>query len=232
MKTTSNEELLELSVHSLPDPAGSPVVPQVGGRIKLLAIVLVCSLPFLLAYFAFYVVRPHGEASFGALMVPAREMPLMDATTLDGESLPLSSLKGQWLLIKVDGGACVKDCQKQLMTLRQLRLTLAKDMERVDWVWLINDQAPVQEALRLNLQKDKATVLRVAPTVLQQWFTPMTAAHLEASIFVVDPMGNAMMRFPAQVDTAAAAKARRDLEHLLRASYAWDAPGRVQVNKP
>jgi len=232
MKTLPPDELLELSVHSLPDPAGSRAVAQVGGRIKLLAIVLVCSLPFLLAYFAFYVVQPHGEASFGALMVPAREMPVADATTLDGAPLPLASLKGQWLLVKVDGGACVKDCQKQLLTLRQLRLTLAKDMERVDWVWLIQDGAPVTESLSNGLKKDHATVLRLAPTVLQQWFSPMAPADLEASFFVVDPMGNAMMRFPAQMDTAGAVKARRDLEHLLRASYAWDAPGRPQADKP
>ncbi|OIN91997.1 MAG: hypothetical protein AUJ20_09340 [Comamonadaceae bacterium CG1_02_60_18] len=224
MNTTARDELLELSVHSLPDPAQGAA--QVGGRLKLLALVLVCSLPFLLAYFAFFVVRPQGEASFGTLIVPAREMPVASAATPQGEQVPLAALKGQWLLVKVDGAACVRDCQKQLVLLRQLRLTLAKDMERVDWVWLINDEAPLDPALHDALRKDKATVLRLAKQSLQQWFTPADAQALTASIFVVDPMGNAMMRFPVQMDTAAAVKARRDLEHLLRASYAWDAPGR------
>ncbi|MDD5030901.1 MAG: hypothetical protein PHH58_15625 [Rhodoferax sp.] len=226
MNTTQRDELLELSVHSLPVPGGAQGASQLHGRLKLLAIALLCSMPFLLAYFAFYVVRPHGEASFGALIVPARAMPQAIATTLDGAAVPLTTLKGQWLLIKVDGGACVQDCQKQLLLLRQLRLTLAKDMERVDWLWLISDAAPVDAALRGGLQKDRASVLRLAPQTLQQWLAPTTAGALQSSIFVVDPMGNAMMRFPAQMDTAGAAKARRDLEHLLRASYAWDAPGR------
>jgi len=224
MNTTARDELLELSVHSLPDPARGAA--QVGGRLKLLGLFLVCSLPFLLACFAFFVVRPQGEASFGTLIVPAREMPMANAFSPEGAAVPLTALKGQWLLVKVDGAACVRDCQKQLMLLRQLRLTLAKDMERVDWVWLINDEASLDPALRDALRKDKASVLRLAQQPLQRWFAPTDAQALTASIFVVDPMGNAMMRFPAQMDTAAAAKARRDLEHLLRASYAWDAPGR------
>jgi len=39
-------------------------------------------------------------------------------------------------------------------------------------------------------------------------------------------MGNWMMRFPAAMDTGGAAKAKRDLERLLRASSSWDEPGR------
>jgi hypothetical protein len=45
-------------------------------------------------------------------------------------------------------------------------------------------------------------------------------------IFVIDPMGNTMMRFPAQFDAASASKVKRDLERLLRASASWDSPGR------
>ena len=35
-----------------------------------------------------------------------------------------------------------------------------------------------------------------------------------------------MMRMAANMDAAAVAKARRDLERLLRASASWDEPGR------
>lgn len=226
MSAAPQDELLELSVHSLPVPGADVRPALLSSRLKLLAIVFMCSLPVLLAYFAFYVVRPHGEASFGELIVPVRPMPPVAATRLDGTALPLASLQGQWLLVKVDGGACLQNCQKQLVMLRQFRLTLAKDMERVDWVWLVNDQAPVDAALQQALVKDKATVLRLAPEVLQQWLPSTPAQPMRDAIYVVDPMGNVMMRLPGQFDTAGAAKARRDMEHLLRASLAWDAPGR------
>ena len=61
----------------------------------------------------------------------------------------------------------------------------------------------------------------LAGRMLEQPVQPLTA-----SFYVVDPMGNAMLRFPASFDSAGAAKARRDLDQLLRASMAWDAPGR------
>lgn len=226
MSLKPQDEMLELSVHSLPVP-GADVRPAVlSSRLKLLAIVFMCSMPVFLAYFAFYVVRPQGEAAFGELIAPVRAMPEGSATRLDGTPVALKSLKGQWLLLKVDGGACVQNCQKQLVMLRQFRLTLGKDMERVDWVWLVDDQAPVDAALQRGLLKDKATVLRLAPELLQGWMPTSAQRTLNDSIYVVDPMGNVMMRLPGQFDTAGAAKARRDMEHLLRASLAWDAPGR------
>jgi hypothetical protein len=42
----------------------------------------------------------------------------------------------------------------------------------------------------------------------------------------VDPLGNLMMRFPADMDAEAAAKAKRDLDRLLRAAGSWDKEGR------
>jgi len=226
MSAAPQDELLELSVHSLPVPGADARPALLSSRLKLLAIVFMCSMPVLLAYFAFYVVRPQGEASFGELIVPVRAMPPVIATRLDGTEVSLASLQGQWLLVKVDGGACTQNCQKQLVMLRQFRLTLAKDMERVDWVWLVSDRAPVATALQQALVKDKATVLRLAPEALRQWLPATPTQPMHDAIYVVDPMGNAMMRLPGQFDTAGAAKARRDMEHLLRASVAWDAPGR------
>jgi hypothetical protein len=171
-------------------------------------------------------VRPHGEASFGELITPVRAMPEKSATRLDGSSLALPTLKAQWLLVKVDGGDCAQECQKQLTVLRQFRLMLGKDMDRVDWLWLVNDQARVDAKLADLLQRDQATVLRVDQPVLQYWLPLPAGKQHQDYFYVVDPMGNTMMRFPARLDSAAAAKAKRDLEHLLLASRAWDAPGR------
>jgi hypothetical protein len=220
-----SDEVLGLAVHSLPTPGGA-AGSVLSGRLKLLGILLACSLPIVVAYFVFYVVRPHGEASFGELILPVRPMSEAAATTLDGTPVPLPSLKAQWLLVKVDGGACVQDCQKQLTVLRQFRLMLGKDMDRVDWLWLVNDQAPVDAQLTTLLQHDNATVLRVDAQVLRSWLPAPEGQRQQDFIYVVDPMGNAMMRFPSRLDSAAAAKAKRDMEHLLRASMAWDAPGR------
>ncbi|OGB37725.1 MAG: hypothetical protein A2461_07695 [Burkholderiales bacterium RIFOXYC2_FULL_59_8] len=221
----SNDEVLGLVVHSLPTP-GADTVSSEGGRLKLLAILLACSLPVLVALFVFYVVRPHGEASLGELVTPVRPVPQAQGLSLDGAHVPLPSLRAQWLLVKIDGGSCVQDCQKQLTVLRQFRLMLGKDMDRLDWLWLINDQAPVSPALAAGLKHDGATVLRVDTNILSAWLPAPAGKAQQDYIYVVDPMGNTMMRFPSRLDSAAAAKAKRDMEHLLRASLTWDSPGR------
>jgi hypothetical protein len=180
----------------------------------------------LIAYFVFYVVRPQGEASFGELVNPARPMPEVQTTDLNGTARALRQLKAQWLLVRVDGGACPSECQRQLLVLRQLRLMLGKDMDRVDWVWLINDSTPVDAKLAANLAHDAATVLRVDANAMGDWIPVPAGKGVQDFFYVVDPMGNTMMRFPSRLDSAAAAKAKRDLEHVLKASLTWDTPGR------
>jgi hypothetical protein len=103
---------------------------------------------------------------------------------------------------------------------------LGKDMDRMDWLWLINDQAPVDAKLAASLKHDSATVLRVDADTLNTWLPTPADKSQKDYIFVVDPMGNTMMRFPSRLDSAGAAKAKRDIEHLLRASLPWDPAGR------
>ena len=53
-----------------------------------------------------------------------------------------------------------------------------------------------------------------------------TAHAIEEHLYLVDPHGNWMMRFPANLELTGAGKAKRDLERLMRASSSWDEPGR------
>ena len=113
--------------------------------------------------------------------------------------MALPSLKGQWLLVSVAGGACDAACERHLYLQRQLRESLGKDKERVDWVWLVADGAPVRERLRPALSQ--ATVLQVDARALAQWLAPAPGHQLADHLYVVDPLGNWMMRFPAALDT-------------------------------
>jgi len=136
----------------------------------------------------------------------------------------LPTLQGQWLLVSVAGGACDAQCERHLYLQRQLREGLGKDKERVDWVWFVTDDAPIRASLLPALKQ--ATVLRVKPEQLAQWLAPAQGSRLPDHLYMVDPMGHWMMRFPPGTDTAAAAKLRHDLERLMRASAGWDQPGR------
>jgi hypothetical protein len=225
MSQLDREEPLGLVVHSLPTPQDTVTESlRPSGRLKLLAIMLVCSLPVIASYYAYFVVRPQGKASFGELIAPARAVGNWLGTDLQGQTSPLAALKGQWLMVSVNGGACAAECQRHLYLVRQLRATLGQDKNRVDWVWLIPDSAPVDAAM--NKPLGDAGVLRVDPAVLTEWFSVAPGKTLSDYIFVVDPLGNTMLRLPAVFDVADSAKARRDLERLLKASVSWDGPGR------
>jgi hypothetical protein len=220
------EHPLGLTVHTLP-PAGAAVAEaQRGryGRLKMLGVLLICAAPVIASYFTYYVIRPEGRRNYGELIDPPRAIPDVVAATVDGGSLSLPSLKGQWLLVSVAGGACDAACQKHLYLQRQLRESLGKEKDRLDWVWLVDDAAPLPAELSAALQK--ATVLRLDAALLGTWLAPAPSHAMADHLYVVDPMGHWMMRFPAAMDATGAAKAKRDLERLLRASSSWDEPGR------
>lgn len=224
---TRQDHPLGLTVHSLPEPTQSVAHDAARthqGRWRLVLLMLVCAAPVIASYFTYYVVRPDGRRNFGELIEPQRPVPEWTATTLDGQALALGAFKGQWLLISVGSGACGPTCEQQLYLQRQLRESLGKEKERVDRVWLVNDEATVPQALKEGLRG--ATVLRVPQAQLAQWLQPAQGHALAEHLYVVDPMGNWMMRFPAQLDIASAGKAKRDLERLLRASSSWDSAGR------
>ena len=218
---------LGLTVHSLPTPqeaVAGAARRTVMGRWKMLAVLLTCAAPVMASYFTYYVVRPQGRGNFGELIDPQRPLPDQAVVSANGLPSNLRALKGQWLLVSAAGGACDAVCQKHLYLQRQLRETLGKEKDRVDWVWLVTDDAPIPEALRPALKG--ATVLRVGELQLSQWLSPAVGHLLHEHVYVVDPMGNWMMRFPAGLELDGASKAKRDMERLLRASASWDTVGR------
>lgn len=208
----------------MPMAGSAQAANAVKGRWKMLAVLLVCAAPVIASYFTYYVVRPEARRNFGDLIEPQRPMLPMPTQGFDGAVSDVSALKGQWLLVAVAGGACGDKCEKNLYFQRQLRESLGKEKGRLDRVWLVNDKVPVASTLTSALSG--ATVLRVDPAALSRWLEPAAAQNLSAHLYVVDPLGNWMMRFPADLDAPAAAKAKRDLDRLLRASSGWDKEGR------
>ena len=219
----AQDQPLGLSVHAIPVP-GQDGPRNNSGRWKMIAVLLVCAAPVVLSYFTYYVIRPEGRRNYGELVDPQRPLPAMRTRALSGQAGELTALKGQWLLMSVSGGACDPACQQRLYFQRQLREALGKEKDRLDWVWLINDDEAVDKRLRPAL--DSSTALRVPAHALAQWLLPAAGQRVEDHLYLVDPLGNWMMRFPANMDAAGAAKAKRDLDRLMRASNSWDKEGR------
>lgn len=223
MSKTSDEPL-SLTVHSMPrlDPASTASAASTrAGRWKMLLLLLVCASPVIASYFTYYVLRPEGRRNYGELIDPQRPLPAFSGLDVQGRSVPLIQLKDQWLLISVAPSACDAACQQHLYLQRQLRETLGKEKGRLDWVWLRTDAAPLSTSLQQAT--GSAVVLQVDPAQLADWLVPAPGQRLEDHLYVVDPLGNWMMRFPAQLDPK---RAKSDLDRLLRASAFWDKEGR------
>jgi hypothetical protein len=223
---TDNSDPLSFTVHSMPVPALDGAAKRTAsGRWKMLLVLLVCAAPVVASYFTYFVIRPEGRTNYSELIQPLRPMPQkLPLVDLQGRAVEAASLKGQWLLVVIAGGACDAVCERQLWIQRQLRETLGREKERLDKVWLISDAAePRAQTLQAISAGVPAAVLRVAPEALAQWLTPAQGSTLEQHMVVIDPLGNWMMRVPADPEPG---KLKRDIEKLLRASAGWDKAGR------
>jgi len=189
-------------------------------RIKLLLILLVCAAPVIASCLAYYVVPPAGRTNYGDLIEPQRPLPAL-TLRLDGdgdgggggERFDVGTLRGQWLMVQIDSGACDPACRDKLLMMRQQRTMTGKDRDRIERVWLITDAAPV--AAETAREYEGTLMLRADRAELDRLFPPAAGGRVEDHIFLVDPVGNLMMRLPRDAD---ANKVKRDIAKLLKAS--------------
>jgi hypothetical protein len=83
----------------------------------------------------------------------------------------------------------------------------------VQRVWLVTDNAPLD--IVLLKEYDGMTVLRVDPQALQQWLPVEPGGQMGDHLYMIDPLGNLMMRFPKDPEPQ---KVKKDIGKLLKAS--------------
>jgi cytochrome oxidase Cu insertion factor (SCO1/SenC/PrrC family) len=167
--------------------------------------------PFVLAYLTFYFWAPAGRMNYGELIEPPRPLPEAALALADGRPFRLATLRGKWFLMQVSPGTCDESCQRRLYYMRQVRRAQGKNMDRIERVWLISDDAPLDPAVTRAFEGTYfvraagGSVLREGPLANE------SAGH----IYLVDPLGNVMLRFPRDADPT---RMRRDIERLLKVS--------------
>ena len=227
---TADAEPLSLTVHELPAPqlgtADAPAENRTrGGRWRMLLVAAVCFAPVVASYLTYFVWRPGGSSAYSTLIQPSLAMPALAAKSLDGSAVPLRSMTGQWLLVLAHDAACDTACERLLYTQRQLRDMMGRERDRLDKLWLVLDDAPVALPLQAALMANPGMhILRLPREQVAAWLKPAQGHRLEDHLYIVDPLGEWMMRAPANADPA---KLKRDLDRLLRASAGWDQPGRA-----
>ncbi|MCI2808356.1 SCO family protein [Eoetvoesiella caeni] len=175
-----------------------------------------------MAFLAYYVpalgLRPEGNTNYGQLIIPQRSLPAAETLglkTLDGQPFDLQSLKGKWVLVSADQGACPETCVTKLFILRNSHASQGKNVERLTRVWLVTDDAPISEQI---MEAYKGTiVLRADPVKLAGYLTPGAdaqgaAAALAKPMWIIDPLGNLMIQYPENSDPVSV---RKDISKLI-----------------
>jgi len=164
--------------------------------------------------------RPGTTRNYGELVQPAR--PIADVTLQDLEGRPLAfgELKGKWLLMYFGSADCRTQCTQDLYKMRQITLATGQESHRVQPVFVITNSVAL-DALRYKLKDYPGTIaLRGAHAAVRELasqFSVPAGGALDGldRVYIVDPLGNLMMSYPADADPRGMLK---DLRQLLRAS--------------
>ena len=176
-------------------------------RIKLVLLLLLFSSPFAGAYVAFYFWKPAGTVNYGELM-PTTIVPLANMQGVSPGAA--EAIKDKWVLLTVDSGQCEADCQQKLYLTRQVRLAQGKHMDRVARAYVIDGGAlPSDDTMK---RLDGAAVFRGGPDVLK---TLPAVDGQHAHVYLIDPLGNLVLRYPANPVAKGMIK---DLTRLLTVS--------------
>jgi peroxiredoxin len=203
--------------NKLAEPAIDPKGARKRGRWMLWLVLLVCASPLIASYFTYYVIKPEKRNNYGTLIDQrAHPVPAMATTTLDGRPQALEQFKGKWVMLMVGSGACPDVCQKQLFALRQLRLMQGKEADRIERVWLITDEEPLDTLI--IREYDGTHMLRADAATVTRWL-PVDGGTTPADhIYLIDPLGHLMMRFPKDPQLQQVRKVYKDVNKLLKAS--------------
>ena len=171
--------------------------------------------PLALSFYTYYGTawRPAGRLNHGSLISPPRPLPRPALPRVPPDAPAGGSFRGGWTLVYVGDGACDEDCRRALLVMRQTRLALNNDMSRVERVWLATGSCcPAQGAAP---PEAGLVVLDASGPPAGALLATFPAAGRAHQVFVVDPLGNLMMRYDARSDPHGLLE---DLRKLLRLS--------------
>lgn len=200
-------------------PDDSTEARRRAGRRNVLLIALISVLPVLAAYFAYFVVAPSGRTNYGELITPQRpagDFVLGAVEGAAGSVAPgtrIDQWRGKWIFVVAAPAGCDAGCRERLYDIRQVRLTTGQDRHRVERLWVVTDAGRPDDAL---LAAHAGMHLgRADATAFSRLFPAGDGGDALAHIYLIDPLGHLMMRFPANADPNLM---KKDIAKLLKVS--------------
>ncbi|MEO8316549.1 MAG: hypothetical protein ABI645_17355 [Pseudomonadota bacterium] len=177
-----------------------------GSRRTLIILTALFFVPLAAAFILYYGVgwRPAGGSIHGELLQPVRQMPSA-----------AEKLLGKWALVYVGDGKCDADCQQALVFARQMRLMLNKEMERMNRAFLSTGNCC--DLAYIDKEHPGLKVYDVSePEAYGQLMGVLPQDDLRHWLFVIDPLGNIVMRYDVRENPRGLLD---DLKKLLKLSH-------------
>jgi hypothetical protein len=168
-------------------------------RLHLILIALLFAAPVISAWVAWKLAVTEGVGSTtnaGTLVQPARPLTAVPMNDAAGVPLAKDLLHGRWSYVMLAGDGCDKHCVERLHLTRQLRISVNKDQTRVQRVLVVKAVPPNLTQLQAD---NPDLVIAVATGKAWTAFSEQFAAVTQAAVYLVDPLGNLMMSYPASV---------------------------------
>lgn len=176
----------------------------------ILLLILMCSPVFISYVLYFMEYRPESK-NYGDL-IPIVKLTGKGTNQIDNTIFRIKDLHGKWILVTIDSAEqCDEACKKKLYLMRQVRMVQGKEKHRIERLWLINDDTKSSE----ELLKEYEGTYFVSAKDSELLELIETKESQTKHIYLVDPIGNLMMRFPENVDGT---KMGHDLKRLLHVS--------------
>lgn len=183
-------------------------------NLTLWLILAVCLFPFIGSVALYLFWRPDSFVNYGDLVQPVVPLARVVVQAQDGSGFRFEDMHGKWVFLMVDNGNCDDYCQLKLYWMRQVRLAQGADQQRIERVWLVRDGKPPRQEL-LNEHEGTREILIADPAILEKL---PGHEHAVDYLYLVDPLGNLMMRYPRDLDPS---RMKKDVSKLLRISKGW-----------
>ncbi len=155
--------------------------------------------------------RPFGTVNNGTLVQPVRSVTAAGLRYVDGTEIDPGYLSGRWTLVHVTDGACERSCIEVLARSRQVQQALGDDMQRVQLLLVLAGPANAPSA---DIPPGVTLAAASSDWLASFSFTDGPPGQ-GPGIYLVDPQGYLMMRYPREVDRRGLLA---DLERLLKLS--------------
>ena len=179
-------------------------------RWTLWLVLAVCVAPFAGSLALYHFSPPDSRMNYGELTEP-RPLPGLPMSRADGAPFSVAELRGKWIMLQADGGACEAACRDKLYKMRQVRLAQGKNMDRVRRLWIVLGEGAVDPALQKGFAG--TIMVRAGDRMLLRQLPSRTDPT--EHIWLLDPLGNVMLRYPPQADPTGM---KNDLVRLLKVS--------------